>query len=166
MIIFKEKILYESARYVADKMHLQVEETIADHIGNKGYIFKDPKGRRYYFACKRKMDFSKKPAIISFSKDIVKGALIHKCILLMFIEEGKYIYMFDPKTILTMPEMWENTFNDQVMVNFPIDYCMNAEPTRSREDVLIKVNLAQKEEKAAKEKEEKGKLRMTLKRFI
>lgn len=172
MNIKEDKILYESIRYACMKLNLECVNYIEDRIGKKGAILRDRQHRRYLFACKRYMFFQKDaPGIISFSKDIVLLAKKLNCILLMLIrdvdDEGmprNYTYMFNPDEILDAPETKENVFNTQLMLNFPVKYCINAELTRRKEHLELETRFHEKAE--AHHEHHADKVTVTLERWL
>jgi hypothetical protein len=170
--IYQDKILYDSVKYVCRQLRLELVQYIQDHVGKKAAILKDTQGRRYFFACKRYIYFQKEqPGIISFTKSLVKMAWDRHCILLMLIEDKdgdakrNYIYMFNPAEIMGAPESWSNIFNEQAMLNFPVWYAINVEPTRRRELLVLRTEFYKKKEHA-KPGKQKDKMMITLRRFV
>ena len=145
MNIKKDKIIYESVKYVCDKFSLRNIHPIKDKVGIYAFKLADNMGRGWLFACKRYIDWSPKNyGRISFTKRLVELAIERNYKLIMLIEENnrKYAYTFNPKQILKTG--YENEFNKQIMVNFDILLAQNMEVSRRKEIESMRVSLKEK----------------------
>lgn len=125
------KIIYKAMEIACIKLGLKIFHEIRDSIGVRGFILEDSQQRKYFLVAKRYVYASKYGPIVSINKDIVDGCVDWDFFVVMYIDDGDYVYTFDPERI-AKEKIFTNSFNRQQMYNFSIKLARNMELTRTR----------------------------------
>lgn len=124
------KIIHKAKDFAMKKLHLTLEGPIKDNIGIWSYLLRDKKGRKYFLVAKRYIAIINNKPIVSINEKIVNLCKDWGYYVLMYIEQGDYIYSFDPNKIIS--NHFKNRFNYQTMMNFSISLGKNMILTRTQ----------------------------------